>query len=119
MCSDVKTFVKMLNFLFPMANLIHIPRVQKPGLRPTALALAYPRPGQKPAQAKGQARLFLAWPGPASGLRPKPAHHYCEYGGATAMSPSLMKFDLKLVLSASKEFLWAMRNTVWDGVFGT
>ena len=46
----------------------HIPRVQKPGLRSTALAFLYPRPGQKPAQAKSQARLGpaffgLAWPG--------------------------------------------------------
>jgi hypothetical protein len=50
------------------ANLGHISRVQKPGLRPTALAFLYPRPGQKPAQAKGWAWLGpaffgLAWPG--------------------------------------------------------
>jgi len=40
--------------------------------------LAFPksRPGQKPSQAKGQAWLFLAWLGPASGFRPEPAHHY-------------------------------------------
>ena len=58
----------MLKILFLTANLSHIPMVQKPGPRPTALAFPYPRPGQKPAQAKGQARLGpaffgLAWPG--------------------------------------------------------
>ena len=66
----------MLKILALTANLSHIPRVQKPGLRPTALAFLYPRPGQKPAQAKSQARLFLAWLGPASGFRPELAHHY-------------------------------------------
>jgi hypothetical protein len=68
MCFNVKIFVKMLKILALTANLSHIPRVQKPGLRPTALAFLYPRPGQKPAQAKGQAWLGpaffgLAWPG--------------------------------------------------------
>jgi hypothetical protein len=62
---NVKTFAKILKFLSLTENLSHIPRVQKPGLRPTALAFPYPRPGQKPAQAKGQgpAWLGLAWPG--------------------------------------------------------
>jgi len=65
---NVKIFVKMLKILALTANLSHIPRVQKPGLRPRALAFLYPRPGQKPAQAKGWARLGpaffgLAWPG--------------------------------------------------------
>ena len=61
-----KIFVKILALI---ANLSHIPRVQKPGLRPTtALAFLYPKPGQKPAQAKSQAQLGLvffglAWPG--------------------------------------------------------
>ena len=64
----MKIFVKMLKNLFLTGNLSHIPRVQKPGPRPMALAFLYPRPGQKPAQAKGQARLGpaffgLAWPG--------------------------------------------------------
>ena len=68
MCFNVKIFVKMLKILALTANLGHISRVQKPGLRPTALAFLYPRPGQKPAQAKGWARLGpasfgLAWPG--------------------------------------------------------
>ena len=68
MCFNVKIFVKMPKILALTANLSHIPRVQKPGLRPTALAFPYPRPGQKPAQAKGRARLGpaffgLAWPG--------------------------------------------------------
>ena len=49
----------MLKFLSLTENLSHIPRVQKPGLRPMALAFPYPRPGQKPAQAKGQGP---AWP---------------------------------------------------------
>ena len=58
----------MLKILALTANLSHIPRVQKPGLRPTALAFLYPRLGQKLAQAKSQARLGLAffglaWPG--------------------------------------------------------
>ena len=58
----------MLKILALTANLSHISRVQKPGLRPTALAFLYPKPGQKPAQAKGWARLGpaffgLAWPG--------------------------------------------------------
>ena len=57
MCFNVKIFVKIQALT---ANLSHIPRVQKPGLRPTALAFLYPRPGQKPAQAKSQARLGLA-----------------------------------------------------------
>ena len=65
MCFNVKIFIKILALT---ANLSHIPRVQKPGLRPTALAFLYPRPGQKPAQAKSQAWLGLAffglaWPG--------------------------------------------------------
>jgi len=65
---NVKIFVKMLKILALTANLSHIPRVQKLGLRPTALAFLYPRPGQKLAQAKGWARLGpaffgLAWPG--------------------------------------------------------
>ena len=57
--------MKMLKILALTANSSHIPRVQKPGLRPTALAFLYPRLGQKPAQAKSQAWLFfgLAWPG--------------------------------------------------------
>ena len=76
MCFNVKIFVKMLKILALTANLSHIPRVQKLGLRPTALAFLYPRLGQKPAQAKSQARLFLAWLGPASGFRPELAHHY-------------------------------------------
>ena len=68
MCFNVKIFVKMLKILALTANLSHISRVQKPGLRPTALAFLYPKPGQKPAQAKGWARLGpaffgLAWPG--------------------------------------------------------
>ena len=68
MCFNVKIFVKMLKILALTANLGHISRVQKPGLRPTALAFLYPRPGQKLAQAKGWARLGpaffgLAWPG--------------------------------------------------------
>jgi hypothetical protein len=50
--------------------------VHKPGPRPTALAFSKSRPGQKLSQAKGQARLFLARLGPASGLRPELAHHY-------------------------------------------
>ena len=58
----------MLKILALTANLSHIPRVQKPGLRPMALAFLYPRPGQKLAQAKSQAQLGLAffglaWPG--------------------------------------------------------
>ena len=58
----------MLKILALTANLSHISRVQKPGHRPTALAFLYPKPGQKPAQAKGWARLGpaffgLAWPG--------------------------------------------------------
>ena len=58
----------MLKILALTANLSHIPRVQKLGLRPMALAFLYPRPGQKPAQAKSQAWLGpaffgLAWPG--------------------------------------------------------
>ena len=56
----------MLKIRALAATLSHIPRVQKPGLRPTALAFLYPRPGQKPAQAKGQAHLgsafFGFWP---------------------------------------------------------
>jgi hypothetical protein len=68
MCFNVKIFLKMLKILALTANLSHIPRVQKPGLRPTALAFLYPRLGQKPAQAKGRAQLGpdffgLAWPG--------------------------------------------------------
>ena len=68
MCFNVKIFMKMLKILALTANLGHISRVQKPGLRPTALAFLYPRLGQKPAQAKGWARLGpaffgLAWPG--------------------------------------------------------
>ena len=51
--------------------------LQKPGLRPAALAFKNYKPGQKPPQAKLRAWLFLAWPGLASGLqvRPEPAHH--------------------------------------------
>ena len=44
--------------------------LQKPGLRPAALAFKNYKPGQKPPQAK-----LRAWLGPASGLRPEPAHH--------------------------------------------
>ena len=65
----------MLKLLALTANLSHIPRVQKLGLRPTALAFLYPRLGQKPAQAKSQAWLFLAWLGLASSFRLEPAHH--------------------------------------------
>ena len=74
---NVKIFAKMLKNLPLTENLSYIPRVQKPGPRPMALAFPYLRPGQKPAQAKGHgpAWLGLAWPGLASGLRPKPAHH--------------------------------------------
>jgi hypothetical protein len=68
-----QTFVKMLKFCLLQQILSHIPRVQKQGPRPTALAFPYPRPGQKPAQAKG-----WAWLGLASGLRLEPAHHYCH-----------------------------------------
>jgi len=50
----------MLKSLPLTESLSHIPRVQKPGPRPTALAFPYPRPGHKPAQAKGQGP---AWPG--------------------------------------------------------
>ena len=50
--------------------LIDIFTAQKPGPRPGALAFRNPEPGQKPSQAN-----FLAWLGPASGLRPEPAHH--------------------------------------------
>ena len=65
---NVKTFVKMLKILSFTENLSYIPSVQKPGLRPMALAFPNPRPGQKPAQAKGWAQLGpaffgLAWPG--------------------------------------------------------
>jgi len=67
--------MKILIFLSFTATLGCIPRVQKPGPRPMALAFSYPRPGQKLAQAKGQARLGLAWLGLVSGLKPKPAHH--------------------------------------------
>jgi len=56
---NVKIFVKMLKILALTANLSHIPRVQKPGLRPTALAFLYPRPGQR----LGPAFFGLAWPG--------------------------------------------------------
>ena len=57
----------MLKILALTANLSHIPRVQKLGLRPMALAFLYPRPCQKLAQAKSQAWLGpaffgLAWP---------------------------------------------------------
>ena len=65
----------MLKILALIANLSHIPRVQKLGLRPMALAFLYPKPGQKLAQAKSQAQLFLAWLGLASGFRLEPAHH--------------------------------------------
>ena len=50
---------KMLKILALTANLSHIPRAQKPGLRPTALAFLYLRPGQK----SGPAFFGLAWPG--------------------------------------------------------
>ena len=50
----------MLKILALTANLSHIPRVQKPGLRPTALAFLYLRPGQKPAQARSPARLLAS-----------------------------------------------------------
>jgi hypothetical protein len=82
---NVKTFTKMLKVLFLEEKLSYIPRVQKPGLRPTALAFPYPRPGQKPAQAKGQGP---AWPGffwlglarlLASG-QSRAAHHYADPG---------------------------------------
>ena len=76
----MKTFAKMLKILSLTQNLSHISSVQKLGLRPMALAFLYARLGQKPAQAKGQGPawpgFFLAWLGPAFGLRPKPAHHY-------------------------------------------
>ena len=83
MCFNVKIFMKMLKILALTANLGHISRVQKPGLRPTALAFLYPRLGQKPAQAKGWARLGpaffgLAWPGfwPQAGAGTSLVHRY-------------------------------------------
>jgi hypothetical protein len=68
MCFNVKNFMKMLKFCLSQQILSHIPRVQKLGPRPMALAFPYPRLGQKLAQAKGWAwlgpALFgLAWPG--------------------------------------------------------
>jgi hypothetical protein len=54
MCFNVKIFVKLLKILALTANLSHISRVQKPGLRPMALAFLYPRPGP--------AFFGLAWP---------------------------------------------------------
>jgi len=63
-------FAKMLKNLPHVENLSHIPRVQKPGPRPTALAFPYPRPGQKPAQAKAGTLLLqsssLSWEPAAS-----------------------------------------------------
>ena len=69
----------MLKILALTANLSHIPRVQKLGLRP--MALAFYIPGQakswlKPKVRPSLAQLGLAWLGPASGFRPEPAHHY-------------------------------------------
>jgi hypothetical protein len=60
--------MKILKFCLSQQILSHIPRAQKLGPRPMSLASPYPRPGQKPAQAKGWAQpgpaLFgLAWPG--------------------------------------------------------
>ena len=65
---NVKTFAKMLKILSLTENSSDVLGVQKLGLRPMALALPYPRPGQKPAQAKrwawlGPAFFGLAWPG--------------------------------------------------------
>src|SRR6267378_2600861 len=59
MCLNLKTFVKMVKLLSLAANLGYIPRVQKPGPRPTALAWlwlsknsgrakAHPRPKVRP-----------------------------------------------------------------------
>ena len=44
--------------------------LQMPGFRLVVLAFKIYKPGQKPPQAK-----LRAWLGPASGLRPEPAHH--------------------------------------------
>src|SRR6267143_414266 len=59
MCLNLKTFVKMVKLLSLAANLGYLPRVQKPGPRPTALAWlwlsknsgrakAHPRPKVRP-----------------------------------------------------------------------
>jgi hypothetical protein len=90
MCFNVKIFMKMLKILALTANLSHIPRVQKPGLRPMALAFPYPRPGQKPAQAKGWARLGLAffglaWPGFWPQARASTSLNTTEVGIPTVM----------------------------------
>jgi len=60
MCLNLKTFVKMVKLLSLAANLGYIPRVQKPGPRPMALAFQKLRPGQSPSQAKGQAWLLAS-----------------------------------------------------------
>src|SRR6266446_9045636 len=72
MCFNVKKFVKMVKNLSLTATLGHIPRVQKPGPRPTALAWlwlsktsgqakAHPRPKVRPGLARpGLARLLAS-----------------------------------------------------------
>jgi len=62
---NVKTFVKMVKNLSLAAISSHICRVQKPGLRPTALAWLWlsKNLGQAKAHPRPKVRPSLAWPG--------------------------------------------------------
>ena len=48
----------------------------------------------KPSSGPSLARLFLAWPGLASGLRPEPAHHYLQLP-SLSLSPSALLCTLQ------------------------
>src|SRR6267378_3642026 len=65
MCLNLKTFVKMVKFLSLAANLGYIPRVQKPGPRPMALAWLWlsKNSGWAKAHPRPKFRPGLAWPG--------------------------------------------------------
>src|SRR6267378_2240505 len=95
MCFNVKTFVKMVKNLSLTATLGHIPRVQKPGPRPTALAWLRlsKTSGQAKAHPRPKVRPGLAWPGLARLLASGRSRHItsrvCRFQRVVSLAPRL------------------------------
>ena len=78
----------------------------------------------RPKVGPGLARLFLAWLGLASGLRPKPAHHYrIAYDSHSKLLESYLAVDRNVVkgcLTTTKRALMKRtteNHTEWNNPF--